>query len=206
MKGPEHNRAQREGNVARVYLAGPEVFRRDAREEGERLKALCAAHGLTGVYPLDGGTGDETALDIRRRCQMSIERVDAVIANISPFRGAHMDPGTAWEIGYAEARRLPVVLWSNDPRSLAARIPGVRHLEGLRDADGHLVEDFDQPENLMIAPPGVRVWPSAEAAIAEAARQFNLRASLKMGLGSKIIIALVASMLASYVAQRLIGW
>lgn len=192
--------------MARVYLAGPEVFRPDAVAEGRRLQALCAAHGLEGLYPLDGGAPDDTATVIRQRCQAGISRVDAVVANISPFRGAHMDPGTAWEIGFAEARGLPVFLWSNDGRALKERIAGVHGPDGLRDMDGHLLEDFEQPENLMIAPPGVAVWRSPEEAIAEAARQLNLKRSLRMGLGSKILIALAISMVASYVAQRLIGW
>ena len=32
--------------MKRVYLAGPEVFRPDAQEEGARLRAICAEHGL----------------------------------------------------------------------------------------------------------------------------------------------------------------
>lgn len=192
--------------MARVYLAGPEVFRPDAVAEGQRLQALCAAHGLTGLYPLDGGAPDDTATTIRQRCQQAITRVDAVVANISPFRGAHMDPGTAWEIGFAEAKGLPVFLWSGDARPLKERVAGVDGPDGLRDMDGHLLEDFDQPENLMIAPPGVSVWGSPEEAIAEAARQLNLKHSLRMGLPGKIVIALAASIAASYIARRLIGW
>lgn len=192
--------------MVRVYLAGPEVFRPDAAAEGLRLQAICAAHGLEGLYPLDGCTPDDTATMIRQRCQAGIARVDAVVANISPFRGAHMDPGTAWEIGFAEARGLPVFLWSNDVRALKERVAGVRGLDGLRDMDGHLLEDFDQPENLMIAPPGVPVWGSPEEAIAEAGRQLSLKRSLRMGLGGKILIALAISMVASYIARRLIGW
>ena len=37
----------------RIYLAGPGVFRPDALEQGERLKALCAEFGFIGLYPLD---------------------------------------------------------------------------------------------------------------------------------------------------------
>ena len=37
----------------RVYLAGFDVFRRDAREHGARLVAWCEEYGFEGVYPLD---------------------------------------------------------------------------------------------------------------------------------------------------------
>lgn len=198
--------AGEEQSVARVYLAGPEVFRPDAVAEGERLRRLCAVHGLEGLYPLDGGAAEDTAHDIRVRCIAGIVRADAVVANITPFRGAHMDPGTAWEIGFAEARGVPVFLWSSDPRALAERIPGTPGHDGLRDADGHLLEDFGQPENLMIAPPGVTVWPSPEAAVAAAAEMLALRQSLRLGLLPKVLIALAASIVAGYVARLVLRW
>src|SRR5262245_51292625 len=95
----------------RLYLAGPEVFRRDAAEEGERLKRLCEEAGAIGLHPLQA-----EGADIRRGCIELIHQADAVVANISPFRGEHMDPGTAFEIGYAEAVGKPVYLWSTEPR------------------------------------------------------------------------------------------
>src|SRR5262249_39555724 len=38
-----------------IYLAGFDVFRPDAAEHGEHLKALCIERGLTGLYPSDSG-------------------------------------------------------------------------------------------------------------------------------------------------------
>ena len=37
----------------KIYLAGPDVFLPDAVEIGRRKAAICARHGLTGLYPLD---------------------------------------------------------------------------------------------------------------------------------------------------------
>ncbi len=37
----------------KIYLAGPDVFLPDAIEIGHRKAAICARHGLTGLYPLD---------------------------------------------------------------------------------------------------------------------------------------------------------
>jgi len=206
--------------MKRVYLAGPEVFRPDARAEGDRLKALCATHGLGGIYPLDGAPLDgaplgdtppagEGAGAIRARCIAGILAAQGVVANISPFRGAHMDPGTAWEIGFAQAKGRPVFLWSADPRPLAQRIPADPKDGALRDADGHLVEDFDQPENLMIVPPDTIVHSSAEAAIEAAARVLvtqEKRATVGIDIGWKIAAALAASYAVSYIANKIIGW
>ena len=37
----------------KIYLAGPDVFLPDAVEIGRRKAAICARHGLSGLYPLD---------------------------------------------------------------------------------------------------------------------------------------------------------
>lgn len=189
----------------RLYLAGPDVFRPDAATRGAELKKLCAAHGAFGLYPLDG-EGD----DIRRRCISLIHEADAVIANITPFRGDHMDPGTAFEIGYAEALGKPCFLWSDEPRALIERIPA--DATG-RDGTGHLVEDFGKPENLMIVPDGQRVWSTPADAIAEAAGvlgftlknrrlQRETRRSVIAALGISVFVALLAGLLVDW----LVGW
>ncbi|MFT0858987.1 nucleoside 2-deoxyribosyltransferase [Ancylobacter sp. G4_0304] len=190
----------------KLYLAGPEVFRRDARDEGARLKALCEAAGMEGLYPLDAGDAD-----IRRGCIALIHRADAMVANISPFRGHHMDPGTAFEIGYAQALGKPVYLWSADPRALTERIPA--HGEADRDADGHLIEDFGKAENLMIVPDGAHVFASAEEAIAEAGSRVShgaLNRQLQRETRRSVVIAfgiaIAVAFGASFVVNRLVGW
>jgi len=49
----------------RVYLAGPGVFRKDAKAFGEILKQKCARAGLVGCFPLDNEiAGDRIACRI----------------------------------------------------------------------------------------------------------------------------------------------
>lgn len=194
-----------------IYLAGPQVFRPDALAQGAHLKAVCAQSGLTGLYPLDGAASEgENAHTIRARCIDLLDAADAVVADISPFRGPHMDPGTAWEIGYAQARGLKVHLWSRDPRHLRARIPASLTAHGWRDKAGDLVEDFGQPENLMICAPDAPVHPNPETAIAVAAESLvhppSIRAQTGRGLVFMIGLAMMAALLASLTARRLMGW
>lgn len=96
----------------RVYLAGPGVFRKDATAFGEMLKQKCARAGLVGCFPLDneiaGGSPRQQAERIYRANVDLISGAKAIIADISPFRGPHMDQGTAWELGYGIAKGLPV--------------------------------------------------------------------------------------------------
>lgn len=180
----------------RIYLAGPDVFRRDAIARGEELKRMCAAYEVEGIYPLDGDAMQDPDA-IRRQCIAMIRSADAVVADISPFRGKHMDPGTAWEIGFAEAIGLPVFLWSSDTRPMAKRIPGtldIDHGTVLRDAQGLLIEDHGQTENLMIANSRSYVYARPELAIDQAAAllqtQAATKATIKSGVRRLRVVAL----------------
>jgi nucleoside 2-deoxyribosyltransferase len=143
-----------------VYLAGPEVFLANAREIGARKKALCAAHGLNGLYPLDNamdGAG-RSRLDMAQAIYAGnvalMDRADLIIANLTPFRGPSMDPGTAFEIGYCAARGLPLFGYSNVAGTIADRVPvAARRGAVLLDRDGLEIEDFGLSENLMIEVP-----------------------------------------------------
>jgi len=191
----------------RLYLAGPDVFRHDAVEQGERLKSLCRKHGVDALYPLDG-----SGADIRRRCIEMLDEADAVVANITPFRGAHMDPGTAFEIGYAEARGKRVFLWSEDPRSVADRV--TRALgDPWRDGDGHAIENFGKAENLMIVRDGAHVWPTAEGAIKEAAtsvafiaKNLQLQKTTRRSVFIAVAISLGIAIGAGWVVNAIVGW
>ncbi|MBS7541302.1 nucleoside 2-deoxyribosyltransferase [Ancylobacter lacus] len=201
-------------SLPRIYLAGPEVFRPDAAAEGERLKALCTEHGAVGVYPLDlahPGSAPQGAAAIRANCIALLDGCEAVVANITPFRGPHMDPGTAWELGYAQARGLPVFLWSADTRPLADRVaPGGT---GGRDGDGNLIEDFGLPENLMILAEGVRVHSSAEEAMAAAGARLHrevaplrVQREARRAIVFAFVIALGAAVGLGAIVNRLVGW
>lgn len=143
--------------MPRIYLAGPGVFMPDAGERGERLKAICAAYGCEGLYPLDAAISLPSKSRAKTRaifdaCLDMVRRADAVVADLSPFRGPHCDDGTAVEIGIATERGIPVFGYSDDLRPLAARIVHTIPLDGVfRDANGVEVENYGHPFNSMIA-------------------------------------------------------
>ena len=143
----------------RAYLAGPEVFLRDAMEISRRKRELCERHGVVGVSPLDGEPSGATprarGLSIHRANEHLIRDCDLLIANVTPFRGPHMDPGTAYEIGFMRALGRSVLAYTNCAPDLAVRLeargPVRDRPDGEReDAEGLLVEDFGFAENLMI--------------------------------------------------------
>ncbi|WP_217474568.1 nucleoside 2-deoxyribosyltransferase [Stutzerimonas stutzeri] len=146
----------------RIYLAGPGVFRPDAIEHGERLKALCTEFGFTGLYPLDKQV---PAHIVQPRQQAAwiyqanldlLNQADAVLADLNFFRGGEPDSGTSFEVGYAVALGKPVVGYLEGAGSYAERLQQrFAHLCGEPgfDCDGLQLEAFELPLNLMLAVP-----------------------------------------------------
>jgi nucleoside 2-deoxyribosyltransferase len=141
----------------RVYLAGFDVFRRDALEHGARLVAACAQYGFEGVYPLDAEApadldGPRKAAWIYRANIDVIRGADIVMANVNDFRGpGEPDSGTAFEIGYAAALGKEIWAYTTDAGTLIERVPSTPDAQGRVCERGYLVEDFGLGKNLMIA-------------------------------------------------------
>jgi len=140
-----------------VYLAGPDVFLPDAFEIGRRKIELCRRHGLTGLYPLDNAidaAARDASLRIFRGNETMMIAADAIIANLTPFRGPGADAGTVYELGYMAGRGKLCLGYSNDPSSYADRVRQFTEVvwrDGrLIDAAGLTVEDFRLGDNLMM--------------------------------------------------------
>ncbi len=146
-----------------VYLAGPEVFLPDAVAVGAAKKDICARHGLSGLFPLDnvldlGGLSPPEAGRAIFRANVALMRAaDAVIANLTPFRGPGCDPGTAFEVGFMHALGKPVFAYANTTVGHADRVAAFyggtleRRADGrLIDPEGLEVEDFGLVDNLML--------------------------------------------------------
>lgn len=137
-----------------IYLAGPDVFVPDAIDIGRRKVALCEKHGATGLFPLDNAidlAAPDASLTIFRANQAMMDCADAIIANLTPFRGPSADAGTVYELGYMAGKGKRCFGYCNDPRVYADRIAGVTpRNDQLVDADGLIVEDFSHADNLMM--------------------------------------------------------
>src|SRR5260370_12894467 len=85
----------------KIYLAGPDVFLPDAVDIGRRKVELCKRHGLIGLYPLDNAidiAAEDASLRIFRGNETMMIEADAIIANLTPFRGPGADAGTVYEL------------------------------------------------------------------------------------------------------------
>ena len=125
----------------KIYIAGPDVFEKNAKQIGEKYKNVCSHYGHTGLYPLDNEC--DSSKEIYLGNVALINDADVVIANGNEFRG-EMDVGTAFEIGYAAAKGKKIYVYMDDTSTLVEKF-------GREDANGRFVEDFGHPLNLMIA-------------------------------------------------------
>ncbi|MFA5950770.1 MAG: nucleoside 2-deoxyribosyltransferase [Hyphomicrobium sp.] len=146
----------------RVYLAGPEVFLADfGKPIFDAKKRICERHGLAGVSPMDGELDVarlapfEQGIAIYRGNVQHMRSSDAVIANMTPFRGVGMDGGTAFEMGYMRALDRPVLGYSNVVRPFSERSERYYALGHHLGVDpytaGTSIERFGMADNLMMA-------------------------------------------------------
>lgn len=129
----------------KIYLAGPDVFRENAIGYGKFLKDLCTRVGAIGLFPFDNEINPPDSKLIFEANFKMIQECDAVVANVSPFRGPSVDPGTAWELGAAYALGKKIVTYSdelNDYKDRAQKYATQPYIN---------IEDFGLHDNLMIA-------------------------------------------------------
>jgi nucleoside 2-deoxyribosyltransferase len=147
----------------RVYLAGPDVFFPEPELWAQRKKSICERHGLAGVSPLDDPLNEPAewaALPFWRkialRNESHIKSCQALIANLTPFRGPSADVGTVYEVGFARALGLKLFGYATTtelflPRTLNSLGQSARaQQDQWLDGDGLLVEQFGLFDNLMI--------------------------------------------------------
>ncbi len=150
--------------LASVYLSGPGRWSPDGEAVLARQRQLCAAAGVEVKSPDEAALmhqdGSEAmARELYAAALASLREADAVIADLTPWRGPSAHPGAIFETGFASALGKPVFAYMNvedeDDAEYAARVEStvgvvVGDDEVLRDVDQALVEDFGLPETLML--------------------------------------------------------
>jgi nucleoside 2-deoxyribosyltransferase len=149
-----------------IYLAGPDVFRPDAKEYGRIMCQLCKKHGAVGIYPLDSELQEVSGQTIYEANRDLIDQSDAVVANLNPFRGPSADAGTIWEVGYACGKSLIVVGYTEEIRTYAERATETTQ----NQPEGWAIESFGLTDNLMIPCSLDSLVKTVEEAIVEAVR------------------------------------
>lgn len=142
-------------HTKKVYLAGPDVFKPNAKEIGRCLCDALERHDMKGLFPLDneinlGPSKLENGKTIYYANVEMIRQCDAVLANLEPFRGPSADVGTVWECAYAKGLGKIVVGYGMGDDYKYNVIGKVPH-------DGMAVEDFGVWDNIMLVH-GLNAW------------------------------------------------
>ncbi len=147
-----------------LYLAGPDRDYPEAEALIARKRALCASLDLSARLAgdevrLSANAGELQAREIYAGALANLRACDAVVANLTPWRGPACDPATAFEVGFASALGKPVLAYLNvedeedaDYRSrVEAWLGAMPDGSGVwRDANGCAVEDLDLPETPLL--------------------------------------------------------
>jgi nucleoside 2-deoxyribosyltransferase len=150
--------------ILSVYLSGPDAYHADGDALVADKKALCLAAGFTPVGPDAGDLTEEEpseamAREIYAQRVSRLKEADAVVVNLTPFRGPGCDQAAAFEAGVMSGMGKPVFAYMNVRSEEEAELSSrVEAFEGAsvgddlvwRDATGYEIEDFGLPESLML--------------------------------------------------------
>jgi nucleoside 2-deoxyribosyltransferase len=99
----------------KIYLAGPDVFRKNAISRLNSLKRMTDFHGHSGMVPFDNKIPilpTDTKTQIGSKIFFAnvelMDNAQVIIANLDPYRGPGVDDGTAFEIGYGYAKGIRI--------------------------------------------------------------------------------------------------
>lgn len=148
--------------MKKLYIAGPEVFLPNGREQMAKKAALVRQYGFEPLCP---GDLDIPAQKTKKAFGYAISKVnegmmneaDGVIANLTPFRGYWADVGTVFELGYMCSAGKLVAAYTNvadDHYQRTLTYYDNQVTEGAdgykRGPDGLSLEDFEMVDNLML--------------------------------------------------------
>ena len=142
----------------KIYLAGPDVFRKNALSRLNRLREFAKRYGHEGLMPLDNTINiEEKDMHTQKHSGLIflanvnlIDECDVIIANIEPFRGPSVDDGTAWEIGYGYAKGKKIWGYSQFSDLSLKEITDMM-FDMSRQKKFPMYEMMGNPVNLMIA-------------------------------------------------------
>jgi nucleoside 2-deoxyribosyltransferase len=190
-------------STPKVYFADNSRLRPNAGELRRVAEAICGARGLVAewpsehfLFPLDPNIpkragapqvpGEKEQDDLRKLLGKSwriIGGCDAMVAEVTPFRGEHLNPVVAFEIGVAVVYQIPIFAWTtakprrgHQPFDLLDRVWCCDKIASdgyWRDETGDLVENFGLVEYASIAGNFCSVSITRADAIAGAALHFK---------------------------------
>ena len=150
--------------IATLYLSGPDLYLPEGSALIARKRGLCEDAGFAALTARDGERqevepSEAMARELYAGALANLRQADAVIANLSAWRGPGCEAASAFEAGFASALAKPVFAYLNvadeedaDYRGRVEAMLGAAPDEAgvWRDVEGSAIEDFGLPESLML--------------------------------------------------------
>lgn len=136
-------------NKIKVYLAGPDVFKCNARNYLGAIKDLGKKLGIEFLVPLDNeitsNDPEDTSREIYNGNIDMIKNCDLILVNLDRFRGPSIDSGTAFELGYALALGKKAIGYNYDGKEYKDVV-----IDKYVSSKYPIIEEFGLYDNLMI--------------------------------------------------------
>lgn len=129
--------------MIKLYIAGPDIVRKNAIEYCNWQKEICLKYGIEPIHPIDNPQAS-FANNIFNADIISIDNSDIIIANFNPYAGMLVDDGTAFECGYAYATGKEIYAYIDDERFYEEKVAGSPNFDEFE------VKEIKQHVNLML--------------------------------------------------------
>ena len=110
----------------KIYLAGP-FFNDQERQIIEKVRDILRSGGHEVFVPMEHFIPDGETLPNavwgKKVFDMDVEAINNCDIVYAVYHGHYSDSGTAWEIGYAYAKSIPVVLLHTDQKNISSVMP-----------------------------------------------------------------------------------
>ena len=100
----------------KIYVAG-NLREKENRDRLEEVERLCKEFGETYLPHRDAGLFEEGG-DSKKIFKMNKDKVDWCDLIVAVWDWKGISAGTAWEIGYAFAKKIPVIALIEDKKSI----------------------------------------------------------------------------------------
>lgn len=192
----------------KVYLAGPDVFYKDAKSKFEQKINILNKYNIQGFSPLDNDipplnilcSRSELSLGIAKSNEDLMDKCNIILANLELWHGSpSADIGTAFEIGYMSKKYnddpnnvLIIGYYPNGiPEKFSERVKKIvyknqwkKENDILMGSDNMIIEDFDNLDNLMligaIYKSGGQIYGSFEEAAKNITTQWQQKQNSKL--------------------------